>query len=269
MNSISEQIALLRKEKGLTQEELAEKIGVSAQTISKWENGVTLPDILLLPIIADIFGITIDELYGNVKSVRNIEPYELPEIAYDELLREIKSLWRKDDDTSFSLEEEAREIKENLINNPDTQSGAIVENGGAVYVNSEYGIVFRKPTLKTKEILEDEQACELLTNLSDKTVRKVLMFLIENNTHSSTASSISAKCGIPTDEATKALDTLEKYGLVRHQDVDLGDETVKIYTIYAANRLLLVYMILRLANKLANFKDNYYTYCGTGSYWFL
>ncbi len=52
-----------RKLKGLKQDELAEKLGVSAQAVSKWENDVSMPDILLLPEIANIFGITIDSLF--------------------------------------------------------------------------------------------------------------------------------------------------------------------------------------------------------------
>ncbi len=56
-----------RKLKGLKQDELAEKLGVSAQAVSKWENDVSMPDIALLPEIANIFGITIDSLFGNEK----------------------------------------------------------------------------------------------------------------------------------------------------------------------------------------------------------
>ena len=63
MNSIGKTIQCLRKAKGVTQESMAQQIGVSFQAISKWENDVTLPDILLLPVIADYFGVSIDELF--------------------------------------------------------------------------------------------------------------------------------------------------------------------------------------------------------------
>ena len=55
-------IAALRKEKGLTQRELSEMLCVSDKTVSHWERDETSPDISLLPLIADIFGITVDEL---------------------------------------------------------------------------------------------------------------------------------------------------------------------------------------------------------------
>lgn len=62
---INEQIAFLRKQKGLTQEELANALGVTNQAVSKWESAQCCPDIQLLPLIADYFGVSIDELMGH------------------------------------------------------------------------------------------------------------------------------------------------------------------------------------------------------------
>lgn len=56
-------IKQFRFKSGLTQEQLAVKLGVSAQSISKWENAVTMPDISLLPALAEAFGVTIDDLF--------------------------------------------------------------------------------------------------------------------------------------------------------------------------------------------------------------
>ncbi len=53
----------LRLEKGYTQERIAEELGVSAQSVSRWECGNTLPDVMLLPKIARLYGITVDDLY--------------------------------------------------------------------------------------------------------------------------------------------------------------------------------------------------------------
>ena len=63
--SIELKIAYYRKICGYTQKELADLIGVSSQAVSKWEQKITCPDIMLLPKIADVFGITIDELFGK------------------------------------------------------------------------------------------------------------------------------------------------------------------------------------------------------------
>ena len=68
IENISNQIAVLRKAKGLTQSELGERLGVSFQAVSKWERGETLPDITLLPDLANILETTVDFiLSGNEK----------------------------------------------------------------------------------------------------------------------------------------------------------------------------------------------------------
>ena len=61
---IGEKIKELRYEKGLTQEEIGALIGISAQSVSKWERGEGYPDIEMLPPLANYFGISIDELLG-------------------------------------------------------------------------------------------------------------------------------------------------------------------------------------------------------------
>ena len=66
---IGDNIAKWRKEQGITQDQLAEKLSVSAQAVSKWENGVSLPDITLLPQLASLFKVTLDQLFS-----REVEP---------------------------------------------------------------------------------------------------------------------------------------------------------------------------------------------------
>ena len=60
---INEKIKVLRLKASMTQEQLANKIGVSAQSVSKWENGISMPDITLLPFISEVFGVSIDDLF--------------------------------------------------------------------------------------------------------------------------------------------------------------------------------------------------------------
>ena len=63
--NFAEIIVRSRKALGLTQEGLAQKLGVTNQAVSKWESGQSCPDLALLPRIADLFGITIDALFGR------------------------------------------------------------------------------------------------------------------------------------------------------------------------------------------------------------
>ena len=64
MESIGTKIQTLRKNKNMTQAQLAEVLAVSSQSVSKWENHTSAPDISLLPMIARFFGITMDELFN-------------------------------------------------------------------------------------------------------------------------------------------------------------------------------------------------------------
>ena len=61
---IGNSIKYLRKEKDITQEELADILGVSYQSVSRWETGACYPDMELLPVISDFFGVTVDQLLG-------------------------------------------------------------------------------------------------------------------------------------------------------------------------------------------------------------
>lgn len=61
-STLGTRIAEMRKQKGYTQEEFSDMLGVSPQAVSKWENDLSCPDIMLIPQIATIFGITTDEL---------------------------------------------------------------------------------------------------------------------------------------------------------------------------------------------------------------
>ena len=76
-NLLGERLRALRKRNDLTQEQLAERLGVSFQTISKWENGASAPDITMLPALAHFFGVTTDELLGVdiLRADEKIEEY--------------------------------------------------------------------------------------------------------------------------------------------------------------------------------------------------
>lgn len=68
--NIGKNILQQRKKKNVTQEELAAELGVTAAAVSKWENGYTLPDIMMICALADYFEVTTDELLGrNTKAV--------------------------------------------------------------------------------------------------------------------------------------------------------------------------------------------------------
>lgn len=95
MNSIDcgRFIAELRKEKRLTQNELAEKLQVTNKAISRWETGEGFPDVTMLPDLADIFDVSVDELLrGKRKSNRDLRPDKRLKLRFSNALLIIKGL---------------------------------------------------------------------------------------------------------------------------------------------------------------------------------
>ena len=82
--SIGENIRNFRKKNDLTQEELADRLGVTYQSVSRWENGTTYPDLELLPAISELLSVTVDELLG----MPQIEKEKRAVETFDELRRE-------------------------------------------------------------------------------------------------------------------------------------------------------------------------------------
>ena len=71
--TFSKNLRKLRTEKKLTQEQVAEKLGVSPQAVSRWETGVTFPDIMLLPEISKVYGVLVDDLFNHDITSVNID----------------------------------------------------------------------------------------------------------------------------------------------------------------------------------------------------
>ena len=90
-------ISSLRKEKELTQEELAEKLGVSNKSVSRWENGKCLPDVSLYKDLCHILGITLNELFAGEK----IKEEKFKEQADDNLFNALEN-------SSFTLKEKIK-----------------------------------------------------------------------------------------------------------------------------------------------------------------
>ena len=81
-------IARLRREKGITQEQLAKAVGVSAPAVSKWETGQSYPDITLLPPLARFFGVTLDALVAYAPALTDAERDALTEGASEVFARD-------------------------------------------------------------------------------------------------------------------------------------------------------------------------------------
>lgn len=83
--TIGKKLYDLRKQSGFTQDYVAEKLGVSAQAVSKWENDIACPDIMTLPNIATLYGITVDEIFKNDEVQSNVKLEKTEKINENEL----------------------------------------------------------------------------------------------------------------------------------------------------------------------------------------
>ena len=258
MCSIGEKIAKLRKDSNMTQEELASIIGVSSQSISKWENNVTMPDILLLPIIAGVFEITLDELFSIEKNSREASApiEETPLAVYDAIL---DTMWAWDG-TVAGIDH----IKNNLSNNPELHTGFVSVKCGSVYADKNMALTYIADNETSTMLLSNENAADFLKFLANTNVRKILKYQLENLSTSYTVSSVSVKCGIKEEDAKEALEWMIKYSLSRKQELEMDTgERINIYSHCGDHKLpLLIYPLISLAEKLSDFKENW---CGLRS----
>lgn len=218
---IHEQIAFLRKQKGLTQEQLATALGVTNQSVSKWESGQCCPDIQLLPAIAELFEVSVDELLGCNSSkglgdiCLNLKDYftALPEKEAFEnayrlaaLLHEIAVTdgykkfipWQEknysmDDISSWGL---------SICSEPEGSTGRISDS-----VFFSLGKAFQTPNIS--QLYELSLAMERFSNLN---VLKTIYALYELTIHDFdfyvSLADVSSKAQLPSGETKQALEKL-------------------------------------------------------------
>ncbi|MCR5174699.1 MAG: helix-turn-helix domain-containing protein, partial [Oscillospiraceae bacterium] len=95
---LGKKIRQLRFKAELTQEQLADRLGVAPQSVSKWENEVTMPDITTLPMLAEVFGVSIDDMFdltadqrlNRIENRMDIEE-DLPQDVFSEYEEYLKS----------------------------------------------------------------------------------------------------------------------------------------------------------------------------------
>lgn len=255
MKSVGERIAELRKEKNMTQETLAAALNVSSQAISKWENNASMPDISLLPRIADAFDVTVDDLFGRrTKPPKYIRSWEdLPIWIYDLILN---NMW---DDDMPRKESFAEYVKKHWQTYPNNHSGFVSQNAGAVYACKDLALSYLPRTEDSMRLFESEKAGEFLQFLADKAVRAVLKYQYENRTRSFTAALVASKTGLPEEDVSAAFEKMVEYKLAYALDADIAsDKTIRIYRTRAEHKYpMLICPLLTLAERLADFNESW------------
>ena len=106
-------LSIFRKQRHLTQEQLANELGLTFQAISKWENGLSCPDISLLPQLAEIFGVTIDDLFRE-QTEESVQETTAEEPSATEKKAEEKAEEKKPDRMTLEISGEDKDVRKML-----------------------------------------------------------------------------------------------------------------------------------------------------------
>ena len=265
MNSIGENIAALRKQKGITQEALASAIGVSPQSISKWENNTNMPDIMLLPIIADIFQVSIDNLFGRQSAKIDNKSEDAYDLCCDAMLETMMScFYRPGIDEQF--ENTLAFYKKSLETDSNSRTAIIRKHGIVYYRTPIGGLILKKPESHWYELLNKPEAIETLNLLADHDFRIALTEIIRTQKTMFTISSLCNRCKI--ENAIALEENFKKSKLFFEKEVDIDDSTVSVYELEQGQRLLLMYAVLTYAAEYNMYKDSYAGYYCDGYYYF-
>ena len=152
---IGEKIRLLRKKNDVTQDRLAEHLGVTPQAVSRWESGVCYPDMNALPAIADYFSVSMDELlcYTGVQKAAKVKEYlaEVEHLLDRDRITEALELLRRamaDVPSDHSLQLEAAGVL-------SLYAGLLAESGSGERVEAAVSAVLSEAVSLCRHILED------------------------------------------------------------------------------------------------------------------
>ena len=255
--SIGKNIAKYRKAKGLTQEELGAKLGVTNQAVSKWESEISMPDIMLLPEIATVLNITLDDLYGIVKEPEkvSVSADDFPSFCHQKLIE----LFYYNTKMRFThigssdkeqLEFQIKKLMEGCrIGCLSNTQGAIVTTEDFSFIDSTYKVANSENVIKCRT---DDYT---LMYLTDKNFRKVFYYQYKtafekskvNNTEF-TFEEIMNGCNLTEDETAAALRLL-KDTRINEVYTDTATKTKKY--VFLISNALYAHAIYKLAELLS------------------
>lgn len=262
--SIAENIARLRKERGMTQEALVEVIGVSAQTISKWENSTTWPDVALLPVIADVFGVTIDALYGRT-DVRHSVTAETAKEKVIEHVREIivGTIYNPVMDGNF---EDMMAQYTKLLQSDPRQRSVIENDREVLYYREKLGaLALRRPDNGWNSLFTQTENLDILRILADVDFRRAMQVIISRRMLSFTIPSL-AKAAEITDAARLEV-MLQISRLFARRELMIDEAPLVYYELtQGESKLHLLYAVLVFAQELASYESYHYCFIGNMNY---
>jgi transcriptional regulator with XRE-family HTH domain len=174
-------IRALRKGKNLTQEQFAEKLGVSFQSVSRWENCVTYPDVEMIPLIARFFNVSTDYLFGI--------PEEKKKEEFGVMMNELKALKENDTEaaiqtirtvrTEFDVKETFADLCISLLYSPVKKTKALTDElrrAADAFFESDASVSDKNYVLSFYARLEEEQYIPALIETCDYNTRLSVLY---------------------------------------------------------------------------------------------
>ena len=260
---INQNIAYYRKLCGYTQEQLAERIGVTGQSVSKWENAISNPDISVLPDLAKALGVDINTLFAETPNEpKQICFTELPELCYEAILSMFMKAQRtfygkKGPESEESLQKRIAKMKTDLdfpipncaymIDEGHPEHGAVFLSDALTFIDRSYG------SLESVLLFDLDKAGEMLAVLGNRNARKVLRVIYENLITKGeegdffTPEELAEVTGLTTDAVQEAAVQLRHIRLLDENEKIQKDSYKKEYCVLYSKDLIFAIAILRLA----------------------
>lgn len=245
--SIGNQIALYRKSLNMTQEQLGRLVGVSNQAVSKWESEISMPDIMLLPRIASVLEISLDDLFAeqtyqhlqtkshvfNMDAVRCF-PKDAQTMIIDAMCRQTNLI--NCNSWDFLKADENTTTKKFNHLKKNTTLCCLSDTAGYAFVSDNLTVIDSGTAhMDIGSLFERTEIAHGIKKLLDANVRKVLSYICNEYFHNSTSvdslnseysvtfirpKEISCKIGLTEDELMEVLDKLISLHIVELQTND-------------------------------------------------
>ena len=236
--SLSGNIKRLRLEKNLTQEQLATRLGVSAQAVSKWETSETYPDGALLVPLANELEVSLDELFGNESVTMADISSKIMKLIHNSGAKERFNVAR---DIGWQIErglfncrmEIEKKYDPNEIKNQKNASYILDDNGFTIVSNGKepFFAVFPQPLEGYGHFLNDKDDLQkIFAALSHTETMNALIYLYHKTENYVFESSVLAKdCEISNDKIDAVLDNLLLLKVMWKQNLTINGEERTLY----------------------------------------
>lgn len=241
IESIGKQIAFMRKEKGIKQEELAKYVGVSTQAVSKWENG-GVPDTELLPKIADFFSVTIDSLFErNIMDYSDLQSVLIEKIIHTPEDRRFKQVFNYCWDmeraimgNDFFIERNHIEDYEKGIEATEQNYSSILSDHGftrmGIANRLQYFLIVQEPKNTDLALFDGIDYPTFFKIFSDEDLFNACIMLHKREHKKAfTPFLLMNKLGISIEKSNEILSALSKYKMIYSSQIEMDDEIQTVY----------------------------------------